>query len=95
MGITNRRAHESQSSHRLYLCDGCETLAPWGADWEWYGSYAILESYPDDILTFCCSECKNTEKGRSAIRRAKLIKYKRRGYSVSRVGPDSFAETEA
>lgn len=45
---------------RAYTCTVCGAIGFWkdkrrGFDWSWYGSYALHDSCPDDII-FCCSE---------------------------------------
>jgi hypothetical protein len=51
---------EGMTTPRAYTCTVCSAIGFWndrrrGFDWSWFGSYAHMDSCPEDLI-YCCSE---------------------------------------
>ena len=54
IGPQRRRAADGAPLHACCMCD---TLAPWGATWSWYGSVEE-EDEGKPVAKFCSAPCK-------------------------------------
>ena len=43
---------------RIHTCTICRAESEWGDDWNWYGSYNLIENYPHLIVITCSDECR-------------------------------------
>ena len=48
-----------EDNKRIWKCDICGKEDFWDENWSWYGSYAHVETCPDDIPTVCSDKCMN------------------------------------
>lgn len=46
------------SNGKLRVCTICKKAGEWSESWAWYGSYLILENYPQDIIRTCSDQCR-------------------------------------
>ncbi len=42
---------------KMWRCDRCGLVAPWGDSWSWFGSFFDAE-WPGELPTFCSADCK-------------------------------------
>jgi len=59
-------------SDRLYTCDVCGKVEHWTQDWQWYGSFLLLDDRKP-IFKACSEDCRKNAGG---VRSALLAKTK-------------------
>jgi hypothetical protein len=73
---------------KIYTCTICGKIGFWSESWSYYGSFAILDACPEELV-YCCSEsCQKiaTKKINSGkwrlpiIGKNGVIKTERKGY---------------
>ena len=42
----------------IHACSVCKKEEIWNDRWEWYGSYAMLETLPNEVPKLCSELCR-------------------------------------
>lgn len=47
-----------------WKCDNCGHVGPWTDTWSWYGSIALLDERPADLIHLCSAKCGEEMEGK-------------------------------
>lgn len=56
-------------ARKAYTCSVCGKIGFWNKDWSYYGSVALVDTCPNDLVFTCSDECR--EKAEKKINSGK------------------------